>query len=156
MAGIGLALLRIAVGVVLFVHGLPKVFPIPGGGPMLNAQMFESVGLVPGLPWAVGSGAIETLGGLLIVAGGFTLWVSLLLIIDTAVIAWKFHVALGLFVNWQTAPGAGHGFEFHLLLICALLCLVLAGPGALSLDGRRARHAELEAAGRARLRAGRV
>lgn len=156
MAAIGLAVLRLAVGIVLIVHGLPKVIPIWGGGPTLSGEMFESVGLVPGLPLAVGSGVVETLGGLLIVAGAFTLWIGLLLILDTAVVAWKFHVAYGFILNWQAAPGAGHGFEFHLLLISGLLCLVLSGPGAASMDKRRARAAEHEAAGRARIRAGNV
>jgi hypothetical protein len=41
-------------------------------------------------------------------------------------------------------------------LIGALVSLMLTGPGAFSFDGRRARSAEAEAAGRARLRAGKV
>ena len=54
------------------------------------------------------------------------------------------------------AAGQGHGYEFNLALIGALVALMLTGPGALSLDGRRARSAEARAYGRARLRAGNV
>jgi len=39
-----------------------------------------------------------------------------------------------------------------LLLIAALLCLILIGPGAFSIDHRRERSAAAYAAGRARLR----
>ena len=38
------------------------------------------------------------------------------------------------------------------MLIAALLCLILTGPGAFSIDHRRARSAQSYAAGRARLR----
>lgn len=38
----------------------------------------------------------------------------------------------------------------------ALACLMLTGPGAFSIEGRRARSAEFRAYGRAPLRAGKV
>ena len=50
------------------------------------------------------------------------------------------------------APGAGHGYEFNLVLIGALVSLMLTGPGALSFDRHRARAAETQAFGRARMR----
>jgi uncharacterized membrane protein YphA (DoxX/SURF4 family) len=43
-----------------------------------------------------------------------------------------------------------------LLTAGALIRLMLRGPGVFSIDGRRARFAESEAYGRARLRAGKV
>jgi hypothetical protein len=46
--------------------------------------------------------------------------------------------------------------ELHLLLIGALICLMMTGPGALSIAGRRERDAEAEAYARARLRANKV
>jgi uncharacterized membrane protein YphA (DoxX/SURF4 family) len=49
-------------------------------------------------------------------------------------------------------PGVGHGVEYNLVLIAALLCLTLIGPGAFSVDHRRERSAAAYAAGRARLR----
>ena len=38
------------------------------------------------------------------------------------------------------------------MIIAALLCLALTGPGAFSIEHRRARFAEADAAGRGRLR----
>jgi uncharacterized membrane protein YphA (DoxX/SURF4 family) len=72
------------------------------------------------------------------------------------VAVWKVHAVNGFFLNWANTPGQGHGIEFNLVLIGALAALMLSGPGAFSIDGRRARSAEAEAAGRARLRAGKV
>ena len=50
--------------------------------------------------------------------------------------------------------GQGHGYEFNLVLIGALVSLMFTGPGALSFDSHRASAAETEALGRARMRAG--
>ena len=44
--------------------------------------------------------------------------------------------------------------EFNLALAGALASLMLTGPGAFSIDRRRARAAEAQAFGRARMRAG--
>ena len=68
----------------------------------------------------------------------------------------RFPEANGFFLNWNLTPGQGHGYEFNFVLIGALISLMLSGPGAFSIDGRRARHAETQAYGRARLRAGKV
>lgn len=46
--------------------------------------------------------------------------------------------------------------EFHLALVSALVSLMLTGPEAFSIDRRRARAAERQASGRARIRAGQI
>ena len=99
---------------------------------------------------------MEIAGGLLLIAGAFTLVASSILTISMLVAVWKVHLASGFFLNWTNAPGVGHGYEFNLTLIAALVSLMLTGPGALSVDGFRAREADTGAAGRARLRAGQV
>jgi uncharacterized membrane protein YphA (DoxX/SURF4 family) len=53
-------------------------------------------------------------------------------------------------------PGVGHGFEFNMVLVAGLVCIIFSGPGALSVDAFRARSAESQAAGRARARTGNV
>jgi putative oxidoreductase len=99
---------------------------------------------------------IEFGGGILLLFGALTRWAALALAIAMGVAIWKVHLRHGFFLNWTIAPGQGHGYEFNVVLIGALACLALTGPGAVSIDGWRARSAETEAAGRARLRAGNV
>jgi putative oxidoreductase len=65
---------------------------------------------------------------------------------------WNVHSPNGFFMNWAMTPGKGHGIEFNVVLIGALVCLMVTGPGALSFEHRRERWAESDRAGRARLR----
>jgi hypothetical protein len=46
--------------------------------------------------------------------------------------------------------------EYSLVIVAALVCLLLSGPGALSVDHSRLRSAESDAAGRARLLRGKL
>ena len=157
MHAYGLAVLRLVVGVVFIAHGAQKLFGIWGGdGLAATAGQFEQLGLRPSYALAVLVGVVEFGGGLMLMAGALTPVVSLALVVTMAVAIWKVHGANGFFINWANTPGQGHGFEYNLLLIGALGALALGGPGAFSHDGHRARSAEAEAAGRARLRAGKV
>ena len=115
-----------------------------------------SLGLSPAYPLALLLAVTEFGGGLLLILGALVRWVSLALAIAMAIAIWKVHLANGFFLNWTNAPGRGHGIEYNVVLLAGLLALALTGAGALSFDERRARSAEAEAAGRARLRAGGV
>ena len=149
----GLALLRIVVGATFVAHGAQHLFGTWGGpGLAGTAASFEAVGLSPGFPLAVAVGVTEFGGGLLLMAGALTPYVALALALTMAGAIWKVHLAHGFFINWALTPGRGHGIEYNVLLIAALLCLMLTGPGAFSIDHRRALSAESDAAGRARLR----
>jgi putative oxidoreductase len=153
----GPAVLRLVVGGIFTAHGAQKLFGIWGGGGIEGTTaFFTNLGLSPAMPLALLVGVLEFAGGLMLVLGALTIVVAPLLVITMATAIWKVHYAQGFFLNWALAPGAGFGYEFNLLLIGALVCLMLSGPGALSIDGRRARSAEAEAYGRARLRAGNV
>lgn len=150
---VGPAVLRLALGVVFVAHGAQKLFGLGGGGgPTGTAAFFAQLGLTPAYPLALLVGIIELAGGALLIAGAFTLIVSIVLAVTMIVAVWKVHLANGFFLNWTIAPGVGHGFEFNLVLLAGLVSLMFTGPGALSIDGRRVRWAETEAAGRARLR----
>ena len=152
----GLLVLRLAVGTVFIAHGLPKLIPIWGSSPAEAAAFFQSIGLHPAYPLTAASGVIETGGGLMVIFGLFATWAALGLLIDTAVAIWKVHLAHGFFINWTMARGVGHGIELHLLLSGALICLMMTGPGLLSIAGRRERDAEEQALARARLRSNKV
>jgi putative oxidoreductase len=108
------------------------------------------------MPLAILVGVVEFGGGLMLLAGAYTAVAATALVLDMLGAVWKVHLDHGFFLDWSRAPEAGLGYEYNLALIAGLLCLALTGPGALSFDARRARAEELSAAGRARLRYGKV
>lgn len=151
----GLVVLRLAIGLIFVAHGAQKLFGVWGGGGIEGtAAYFAQLGLAPAMPLAVTVAVAEFTGGLLLVAGAFTIPAALALSAIMLGAMWKVHFAHGFFLT--SAGAAGTGYEFNLALLAALVCLVLSGPGAFSLDERRERSAEAMAAGRARIRAGRV
>jgi putative oxidoreductase len=148
----GPVVLRVAVGAVFVANGLPKLLPVGGqGGLQATAIVFESLGLRPALPLALLIGLVETLGGLALVLGAFTLVSCLALIAVMAFAAWALHVPHGFLVGRALASGPAQGYELSVVLIAALASLGMSGPGALSLDHRRARDEEALRAGRARI-----
>ena len=153
----GPAVLRLALGAVFIGHGAQKLFGIWGGGGLEGtASGFAQIGLQPSYVLAILAGVAEFGGGLLLVLGALTIPSAVVLTLTMLVAVWKVHLANGFFLNWTNAPGQGHGIEYNLAVVGGLVCLALTGPGAFSVDGRRAESAAAEAAGRARLRTGRV
>jgi putative oxidoreductase len=149
----GPTVLRVMVGATFVAHGAQKLFGIWGGGGLAGtAAYFDRLVLSPGYPLAVAVGLTETFGGVLLMAGVLTLFAAGALTITMIGAIWKVHLANGFFLNWAITPGQGHGIEYNLVLIGALVCLMFTGPGAFSLEDRRARWAESDRAGRARLR----
>ncbi len=153
MESYGPAVLRLAVGAIFIAHGAQKLFGVWGGGGLEGtAAYFAQLGLSPAFPLAAVVGITEFAGGLMLIAGALTRYVSFALILVMAGAIWTVHLPHGFFLNWTHAPDRGHGYEFNLALIGALLCLMLTGSGVLSMDHARARSADAAAAGRARLR----
>lgn len=145
----GSAVLRVAVGTIFVAHGAQMLFGVWGGlGLSGTAAFMGRLGLGPGFPLALLVALVELVGGLMLIIGAFALFAALALAIVMGVAIWKVHLAAGFFL-----PA---GYEYNIVLLGALISLMLTGPGAFSIDGRRARSAEAEAYGRARLRAGQV
>jgi putative oxidoreductase len=145
----GPTILRLALAAVFIAHGAQKLFGIWGGGGLAGTTtFFEGLGLQPAYLLAIVAGVVEFGGGLLLLFGAFTPIASSVLAIEMTAAIWIVHLRNGFFLP--------NGYEFNLLLIAALICVTLTGPGALSIDARRASHAAAAAAGRARLRAGKV
>jgi putative oxidoreductase len=145
----GPAALRLCVGAVFLAHGLQKLFGLWGGaGIGGTTAMLAEWGLNPAYPLAIAVGVAELGGGALLVIGGLTRWVALALLVEVGVAVWKVNYQNELFLS--TAGVAG--VEYRLVLIGALLCLSLTGPGALSIDEWRNSSAEAMRAGRARAR----
>jgi putative oxidoreductase len=158
MTAIGLAVLRLALAAVCIAHGTHALFGwwsnggIGPGGLTQEAAYLAAAGLKPAFPLAVMSAVIQVASGALLIIGWFTRVATLAQIIDIGIGTWTLHFKWGFFLNYTNDPMRGHGIEYSLVLLAALACLALAGPGGLSIDGRREHRAAARAAGRARLR----
>ncbi len=120
---LGIAILRIVTGAVFAMHGGQKLF-VYGFAGVTGA--FTKMGIpMPGLmgPFIA---VLEFFGGLALVIGLLTRLAALGLVFDMLGAILLVHLAGGFFL-----PA---GYEFALTLFAASLGLVLAGPGALSLD----------------------
>ena len=90
----GPAVLRLMVGIIFIAHGAQHLFGIWGGAGLAGtAASFDSIGLSPGFPLAVAVGVIEFGGGLLLLAGALTPYVSVALIVVMLGAMWKVHLA---------------------------------------------------------------
>lgn len=127
---LGLAILRVVVGVIFIAHGAPKLF----GGMEGTAGFFGSIGIPLPLVAAWGVALLEFAGGLALVGGLLVTPVSLLLAIHMLAGIILVHAPNGFYV---IGPGSG-GIEFNLLLLASLLMLVFGGPGIAAIDSRRA------------------
>jgi putative oxidoreductase len=76
----------------------------------------------------------EFLGGLGLVVGLLTRLAALAIITVMVGAIVKVHSAHGFFINWELAPGKGHGIEANLAFIAMAVACVIAGGGALSVD----------------------
>jgi putative oxidoreductase len=158
MNGLGLLALRLALSAVFVAHGAHTLFGVwatPGIGPGGLTSMgafYASLGLEPGEPLAFLAGVTQLIGGVLLAFGFLTRAASVALATYIGVGLWKVHVHWGFFLNWTGAAGQREGMEYSVIVAGALVCLILAGGGDWSIDGRRSSREAHAAAGRARLR----
>jgi len=125
---IGRLIVRVVIGGLFIGHGTQKLFGwFNGPGPAGAQQMMHRLNLHPTRRNALAAGVTETAGGALLVAGLATPLgaASLIGVMITAIRT--VHLKNGL---WA----ANGGYEYHLVLIAALLALVDGGPGELSAD----------------------
>jgi putative oxidoreductase len=119
----GIAALRIVVGIVFLVHGYQKVFKLGFHG---VEGMFAHLGIPAPAVAAIVVMIVEFVGGILLVTGLATRLPAVLLSIDMLVAILAVHAKHGFFV-----PG---GVEFPLTLLAGCICLALSGGGAASLN----------------------
>jgi putative oxidoreductase len=119
---LGIAVLRIVVGIVFLAHGYQKVFKFGFHG---VAGMLGHMGIPAPAVAAVVLMIVEFVGGILLVTGLATRLPAALLAIDMVVAISAVHAKNGFF-----NPG---GVEFPLTLLAACICLALSGGGAASL-----------------------
>lgn len=126
LAPYALTFLRVLTGITFFLHGLPKL-----QNPEQFAGFVGSLGIpAPGF-FAILITALEVGGGLLLIAGLATRWVSLLFILE--MIMTTLLVKSG--VGFIAPPGSPLvGAELDLLLLACVLILLTYGPGQLSVE----------------------
>ena len=120
---LALLALRIVLGIIMIGHGYGKVF----GGLAQHVERVHSLGLYGGLAYP--SAFAEFFGGILVIAGLFTRFASLAIMIDMVVAIWKVH--------WKNGLLAKGGYEFPLCLATIAFALILFGAGPIALDAIR-------------------
>lgn len=128
---LALLLLRVALALIFFSHGYPKL-----GHSGAAMQGFFVQHDLPGF-FVYISGVMEVFGAILLVLGLFTRVAALLLAIEMGVAIWKVHSAGGYL--------AVHNYEFPLAMLACCFALASIGAGLLSLD-----HLLFEAGGSSR------
>jgi len=130
----GMAVIRIVLGVVMFIHGSQKALGWFGGSGFSGTMaMFENYMHIPA-PFALLAIAAEFLGGLGLIVGllgrvaAFGICVNMIVAVATV------HWTNGFSMNWS-GNKHGEGYEYHLLVIGICVAILLNGSGSLSLDG---------------------
>ena len=124
-----LTLLRVVLGIMFAYHGYAKLF-VAGGFKMTAGFMASVLGVSPAAgAWAaLVVSVLEFAGGLFLVAGLLTRWVSLLLIIELLVAFFKVHLKNGFFISQQA-----YGYEYVLVILASLVVVFASGAGKIAL-----------------------
>ncbi|MBS1243147.1 MAG: DoxX family protein, partial [Nitrospirae bacterium] len=129
---IAIMVIRIALGVVFFPHGMQKLFGWFGGpGFSGTLGMFTDKMGIPAV-FAFLAIMAEGLGSLGLITGLFTRVAAFGIGMNMAVAVYMLHWQNGFFMNWF-GNQKGEGFEFHILVIGMAIALIIKGGGKWSL-----------------------
>ena len=124
-----LLLIRIVIGLYIAAHGAQKLFGWFGGPGFTGTQGFIGgmFGFRPAWLWTLSLGLAEVVGGLLTALGLLgpigPIAISAAMLVATCV------------VHWAKGPwGSEGGYELTLTNLAIAVSLIVAGPGAYSLD----------------------
>ena len=120
---LGIALLRVLLGILFIAHGGQKIFSF-GLGTVTSG--FSQMGIPMASITAPLVAIVELVGGIALVLGLFTKIAAILLAIDMIGAILLVHLRNGFFLP--------NGYEFALTLLVASVAMLLTGPGAYSLD----------------------
>jgi putative oxidoreductase len=131
---IGRLAARLVIGGLFIGHGTQKLFGWFGGPGLAGTeQMMGALEMRPTRPNAIAAGVSETAGGALLIAGAATPFAASSLIGTMFTAIRKVHQPKGV---WN----AQGGWEYNAVLIAALVALIDAGPGDVSVDAALGRE----------------
>jgi putative oxidoreductase len=128
-----LAICRLVLGIVFFIHGAQLTLGWFGGYGFKGTMHFFTTQL--GIPAVFAALAIlaQFLGGLGLIVGLLGRIAAFGIAATMLVAVLKIHLAVGFFMNWSGTQ-KGEGYEYHLLAIVLCLLIMVKGSGALSID----------------------
>ncbi|QNI33833.1 DoxX family protein [Alloacidobacterium dinghuense] len=128
-----IAICRLILGIVFFVHGAQYTLGWFGGYGFRGTMHFFTTQL--GIPAIFAALAIlaQFLGGLGLIVGFLSRIAAFGIACDMLVAIFKVHFAFGFFMNWF-GNQKGEGYEYHLLVLALCLLIIVKGAGALSID----------------------
>lgn len=124
-------ILRVVLGIVFAVHGGQKLFLMGFEG---VAGFFGMLGIPMPFIAAIFVTLLELVGGIALILGIGTRYVSALLVVNMLVAMLLVHLPNGFFVS-------DNGYELVLTLAAGALYFAMTGAGALSLDARLTKSA---------------
>jgi len=126
-------ILRLMLGVVIFPHGMQKLFGWFGGYGFVGTMGFFTGKL--GIPafFAVLAIIAESFGSVGLITGLFTRIAAFGVTVTIAVAAFMLHMQNGFFMNWF-GNQKGEGFEYHLLFVVIGIAILFRGGGKWSAD----------------------
>jgi putative oxidoreductase len=129
---VGMLIVRLALGIVMFPHGAQKVLGWFGGyGFSATMKGMTGMGLPAFLVFLVifceFFGALSLITGFLGRLGAL----GILSVMVGAILT--VHQKFGFFMNWMGTQ-KGEGYEYHLLAIGIALAVLIKGSGSLSID----------------------
>jgi putative oxidoreductase len=127
-----LAVVRLALGVVMFGHGAQKMLGWFGGNGFTGTMGFFTGQGIPA-PLAFLAIAAEFFGSLGLIVGLLGRVAAFGIFCNMVVAILTVHLPNGFFMNWF-GKQAGEGFEYHILAIGLALAIMIGGSGALSFD----------------------
>jgi putative oxidoreductase len=129
-----LALMRLVLGIVFFLHGSQKMLGWFGGSGFSGTMHFFTGLLHIPAPLAALAICAEFFGGLGLIVGLLTRIAAFGISVNMVVAIWMVHLANGPFMNWY-GNQKGEGYEYHLLALALAIPIMIRGAGAFSVDG---------------------
>jgi putative oxidoreductase len=127
------ALVRLVIGVIFFMHGAQKALGWFGGYGFHGTMNFFTTQM--GLPAVFAFLVIvaEFCGGIGLIVGFLSRIAALGIAVDMFFAVILVHGRNGIFMNWA-GNQKGEGYEYHLLAIAICILIMVKGAGALSVD----------------------